>query len=177
MTRYGKEKKRSALDETALRDLALTYVGRFATSRVKLARYLERKLVERGWDGEKSADIESLVTRFSDLGYVDDAGFARMKAASMERRGLGARRIGAALRADGIGEADRAEAEENVRSGEWHAADIFARRKRIGPYAGEIADPKLRERQLAAFLRAGHRMDVALVWVDAPPGELPERSE
>jgi len=177
MARYDKEKKRSALNEQALRDLALTYVGRFATSRARLARYLERKLAERGWDGEKSADIEALVLHFSDLGYVDDAGFARMKAGSMERRGLGVRRIGAALRADGIGEQDRAEAEEKARAGEWDAADIFARRKRIGPYAQVAAEPKQRERQLAAFLRAGHRIDVARAWVDAWPGEFPERSD
>lgn len=177
MARYGKEKKRPALDEQALRDLALTYVGRFATSRAKLARYLERKLFERGWNGEKSADIEGLVARISELGYVDDAGFARMKAAAMERRGLGARRIGAALRADGIGEEDRADAERRSRSGEWEAADIFARRRRIGPYADAAPDRDRRERQLAAFLRAGHRMDVARCWVDAAPGEFPERSE
>ncbi len=177
MARYGREKKRPVLDEQGLRELALAYVGRFATSRARLARYLERKLAERGWGDEKSADIESLVMHFSELGYVDDAGFARMKAASMERRGLGAQRIGATLRADGIGQEDRAEAEEKARSGDWDAADIFARRKRIGPDAAEAVDPKQRERQLAAFLRAGHRIDVARAWVHALPGEFPERSE
>jgi len=177
MTRYSREKTRPPLDEQGLRDLALTYVGRFATSRVKLARYLERKLRERGWDSGKSADIEGLVAHFSELGYVDDAGFARMKGASMERRGLGIRRIGAALRADGVGEEDRAGAEESARAGEWDAADIFARRKRIGPYAEEKADIKRRDRQLAAFLRAGHRIEVARAWADAAPGEFPERDE
>lgn len=177
MARYDREKTRAALDEQALRDLALTYVGRFATSRTKLARYLERKLRERGWDGKESPDIEAIIGYFSELGYVDDAGFARMKGASMERRGLGARRIAAALRADGIGEKDRAEAENSARTGEWDAADIFARRRRIGPYAGEAADLKSREKQIAAFLRAGHRIEVARSWVDAAPGEFPERSE
>lgn len=177
MTRYGKEKRRSCLDSASLRDLALTYVGRFATSRTRLARYLDRKLAERGWEGEEEPDVEGLVARFAELGYVDDGAYARMKGASMERRGLGARRIGATLRADGIGEAERLATEEQARAGAWDAADIFARRKRIGPYAGQRPDPKLRERQLAAFLRAGHSMEVARIWVDAAPGDVPPREE
>lgn len=64
------------LDEDALRELALRYVGRFATSRGKLLAYLARKLRERGWGGEAPADPEALVARFAELGYVDDSGFA-----------------------------------------------------------------------------------------------------
>lgn len=175
MTRFRKENRRSSLDSGALRDLALTYVGRFATSRARLARYLERKVAERGWEDEKDPDIEGLVGRFAELGYVDDGAYARMKGAAMERRGLGARRIGAALRADGIREAERLASEAQARQGAWAAAETFARRKRIGPYAREVADRPLRDRQLAAFLRAGHSVDMARLWVDAAPGEMPER--
>ncbi len=176
MAGFGKEKRRNSLDSQALRDLALTYVGRFATSRTKLSRYLDRKVAERGWNGEGEPDIEALVTRIAELGYVDDDAYARMKGASMERRGLGARRIGASLRADGVGEAERLGAEAQARQGAWAAADIFARRRRIGPYAQErVADPKVREKQLAAFLRAGHSMDVARLWIEAAPGEFPPR--
>ncbi|OYW87433.1 MAG: RecX family transcriptional regulator [Sphingobium sp. 32-64-5] len=174
MTRFRKENRRSSLDSGALRDLALAYVGRFATSRARLARYLERKVTERGWGDEKGPDIAGLVSHFVELGYVDDGAYARMKGASMERRGLGARRIGAALRADGIGETERLDSEAQARRGAWAAAEIFARRKRIGPYAREAADRPLRDRQLAAFLRAGHSMDMARRWVDAAPGEAPE---
>jgi len=177
MTRYGKEKGRSSLDSASLRDLALSYVGRFATSRAKLSRYLERKLAERGWGEENQPDIGALVDRFAELGYVDDGAYARMKGASMERRGLGARRIGASLRADGIGESERQETEAQARKGAWSAAEIFARRRRIGPYAREAPDAKGREKQLAAFLRAGHSMDMARLWVDAAPGEIPAGDE
>ncbi len=155
----------------------MSYVGRFATSRAKLSRYLERKLAERGWSDENQPDISALVERFAELGYVDDAAYARMKGASMERRGLGARRIGASLRADGVGESERMETEAQARQGAWAAADIFARRKRIGPYAHELPDMKVREKQLAAFLRAGHSMDMARRWVDAAPGEIPAGEE
>lgn len=185
MTRNSTRKPPVPLDSAALRELALTYVGRFATSRARLARYLERKLRERGWGGEDGAEggpgggpeVEALVARFAELGYVDDAGYARMKGASMERRGLGARRIAESLRADGVAEADRAGVEAAARRGRRAAADILARRKRIGPYAVEAADPKRRERQIAAFLRAGHDLDTARLWVGAAPGEFPPDDE
>lgn len=173
VTRKSVRKPLPALDSAALRELALAYVGRYATSRARLARYLGRKLQERGWDGEGEAPVTSLIARFAELGYVDDEAYARMKGAAMERRGLGVRRIRAALAADGIGEADRVGVEDKARRGSRDAAAILARRKRIGPYAAEPADPKMRERQIAAFLRAGHGLDTALLWVDAAPGDFP----
>ena len=177
MVRNSIRKPPVPLDSAALRELALTYVGRFATSRARLARYLERKLRERGWGGEDGPEVEALVARFAELGYVDDAGYARMKGASMERRGLGARRIAESLRADGVAEADRADVEAAARRGRRAAAEILARRKRIGPYAAEEADPKRRERQIAAFLRAGHDLDTARLWVCAAPGDFPPDDE
>ncbi|HEX6741396.1 MAG TPA: RecX family transcriptional regulator, partial [Sphingomicrobium sp.] len=48
------------LDEQRLDELALRYVGRFATTRAKLRSYLERKLRERGWKGNRPADAEAI---------------------------------------------------------------------------------------------------------------------
>lgn len=177
MTRSGTRNKRSAIDETRLRELALTYVGRFATTRTRLVRYLERKLRERGWEGGDQPDIEGLASRFAELGYVDDAAYARMKGAAMERRGLGPMRIRATLTADGVDAAVRADAEEQARAGRWEAAEILARRKRIGPYGMGEMERSTREKAIAMFLRAGHDMATARAWVDAQPGEFPERSE
>ena len=41
------------------------------------------------------------------------------------------------------------------------AAMIFARRKRIGPYAKDPATPDIRQKMIAAMLRAGHSYDVS----------------
>jgi len=180
MARYNPQNKRSGLNQQSLRDLALTYVGRFATTRVRLIRYLERKLRERGWEGEDAPDVEALTESFVELGYIDDSAYARMKGASMERRGLGARRIMATLQADGVAEGDRTEAQAQARDGRWETAEILARKKRIGPYALNDAachDPKLREKQIAAFIRAGHDFATARAWVECAPDEFPERSE
>ena len=71
------------LDAARLDELALTYVARFATTATKLERYLKRKLRERGWEGEGDAgrepDLAALVGRYVELGYVDDASWARAR--------------------------------------------------------------------------------------------------
>jgi len=162
------------LDDTRLNDMALHYVARYATTRAKLAAYLRRKLRERGWSGDRPADPDAIVARMAELRYIDDAGFAVMKGAALGRRGYGARRIGEALRADGVEEPDRTDALDSARSGKWMAAETFARRKRIGPFAREPAERDVREKQIAAFLRAGHDFATARAWVHAEPGEMPE---
>ncbi|WP_188063454.1 regulatory protein RecX [Sphingobium sp. KCTC 72723] len=165
------------LDENSLRELALRHVGRFATSRGKLIDYLRRKLRERGWGGEQPADADALADRFVELGYIDDAGYAVMKSAALTQRGYGARRVGETLRAAGIAEGDRAAADAQMVTDRWAAADRFARRKRVGPYATGPLDPKARDKAIAAFLRAGHDFALARRWVDAAPGEPPEVDE
>lgn len=162
------------LDADRLQDLALHYAGRYATTRAKLTRYLQRKLRERGWDDAGEPDVPALVQRLAELRYVDDATFATMKAGAMQRRWLGERRIAQALAVDGVGENDRTEAVHLDDAARWAAADRLARRKRIGPYAGEPASREQREKQIASFLRAGHDMATTRAWVDALPGEPPE---
>lgn len=165
------------LDEHVLRELALRYVGRFATSRAKLIDYLRRKIRERGWGGENPADPQTLAERLAALGYIDDGSYAVMKSASLARRGYGARRVDESLRAAGISDDDRSEADARTNSEAWASAERFARRKRIGPFAAERPDPKLREKWMAAFLRAGHGHRLARRWIDASPGEPPEEDE
>ena len=165
------------LDEERLRDLAVHYVGRYATTRAKLTRYLGRKLRERGWDGEGSPEIEALVAHFDALGYVDDQAFAEAKSRALTARGYGARRVGHALYAAGIEEPDRADAEAQARDAAFESAGKFARKRRVGPFAVAEADPDMRRKQLAAFLRAGHDFALARAFVDAAPGEIPEKED
>jgi regulatory protein len=148
------------LDAAALERLALRYVERFATTRGKLAEYLGRKIRERGWDGE-AADPRALAQRMADLGYVDDRLFAESKAASLGRRGLGARRVTMALRQAHIDEADAEGLAPAIEERAGAAALIFARRKRIGPFGPPTGDRAVRDRQLAAMLRAGHDFALA----------------
>lgn len=154
------------LDAVMLRDLALGYAARFATTRAKLARYLARKLKERGWAGPEPADIAGLIERLAGLGYVDDAGYAVMKGRAMAARGLGARRVAEALAAAGVAPDDRGAASD---AGAAVATAVeFARRKRLGPFARTASeDPKQRQKELSAMLRAGHSFSVARMVLSA----------
>lgn len=148
------------LDEAALRDLALHYAARFATTRLKLLRYLARKLKERGWAGAHAPDPEVLADRLAELGYVNDAAWAQMKGRAMTARGLGHRRVAEALTAAGVAHQDRGEAPDEAQA--LATALAFARRKRLGPFARQPSDdPASRQKALAAMLRAGHGMAAA----------------
>lgn len=167
----GKKRKRRVpkpLDSARLNDLALGYVARFATTAGKLRTYLERKLRERGWEGEEEAPLDELIERFVTRGYVDDAGYARGKADALLRRGYGARRISQALQQAGVSEdlrAAHAPGEYDART----AALALARRRRFGPFArekqgtseGSATARALHEKQLAAMVRAGHGFSIA----------------
>lgn len=163
-------KPRPPLTAESLSELALAYVGRFATSRAKLAAYLQRKLRERGWAGDAAPDLERLVERFAANGYVDDSAFALSRSRSLSARGYGPARLRQSLRAAGIDEQDGQGARELAQSESVEAALRFARRRRIGPFADQRPDRAGREKALAAMIRAGHSFELARAVVDLEPG-------
>jgi regulatory protein len=162
---------RPPLKSADLDRLALRYVERYATTRHKLTSYLNRKIRERGWAGDSNPDAAGVAERMAELAYIDDAGFAEARIAALSRRGYGARRVNRALQFAGI-ESDLAgELAPHIDAETTASALAFARRKRIGPWAREAADPKLRERQAAAMVRAGHAPGLAWKIVKMAPGE------
>lgn len=173
-----KRKKARPLDETSLRDLALAYVARFATTGAKLEGYLLRKLRERGVaedeDGRvQTPDVAALVERLVELGYVDDEAYARSKTRDLTARGYGAKRVEQALWSAGVDENTREEtapSEAETR----RAAILLAKKRRFGPFAiAPIEDEpsekshKRREKQVAAMLRAGHKFEHITFILDA----------
>lgn len=162
--RFSQERPRTPapIDAARLEALALAYVGRYATTRAKLAQYLDRKLAIRGWDGEGRPDVTAVVERCARLGYVDDAAFAAARGASLARRGYGARRVVQALRAAGIDADDAAPIEQAARDDALQAAIAYARRRRIGPFSkNQNGDVMIQQRAFAALLRAGHDPEIA----------------
>jgi regulatory protein len=161
------------LDEAALNELALRYVGRFATTRVKLKSYLARKVRERGWVGEREPDFARIADRFAELGYVNDEAYAIAKSQALTSRGYGKRRVMDALRVAGIDEEAGAAAHEHAESEALSAALKFARRRRIGPFAEKAErDPKQRQKALAAMVRAGHDYTLASAILAVEPENL-----
>ena len=159
------------LDEAKLNELALRYVGRFATTRAKLSSYLARKVRERGWEGAREPDVGALAERFADQGYVDDSSYALAKSQSLTARGYGRRRVAQALTAAGIGEDNSAAAREHAEREEVAAALRFARRRRVGPFAESAPrDSREKEKALAAMIRAGHGFELSRAILALAPG-------
>ena len=180
-TKMSRKRRTPApLDRAAVGELALSYLARFATSSAKLAAYLRRKIRERGVaEGSDPIDVDAVVARMVELGYVDDAAYARSTAAGLLRKGYGARRVDQSLRAAGIAE----ELREDSRPGEGaarHAALALARKRGFGPFgrgSGKLreVDRTRREKQIAAMIRAGHGFDIARALVDTASIEDAER--
>jgi len=164
---------RPPLTVASLNELALTYVGRFATTRAKLARYLRTKLRERGWDGAGEPPIDDIVERCANNGFIDDAAYALSKARSLTGRGYGTGRVRQSLRAAGITDDDARPARMLADEEAVEAALRLARRKRIGPFAVTVMDRPTREKALAAMVRAGHSFALARAIVALEAGVEP----
>lgn len=162
------------LDQSGLQELALRYVSRYATTRHKLRRYLTRKINEREWKGDDAPQLEPMIARFVELGYVDDAAFALNKAAALTNKGYGSRRVSQALYQAGISDLDGQDALDMSEKEKWQAALTYARKKAIGPFAMEQQPRDICQRQLQAFLRAGHDYDIAARLISAAPGDTVE---
>ncbi len=160
-------KKSRPLDQTALRDLALSYAARFATTGAKLEAYLARKIRERGVAEDKEGrsvdlDVGALIERLIELGYVDDSAYARARSRDLTARGYGKRRVEQALWAAGVDEEVRGENAPSIADGR-RAVILLAKKRRFGIFGTKLSDdlaPDARraakEKQVAAMLRAGH---------------------
>jgi regulatory protein len=150
-----------ALKEAALQELALRYVGKYATTRAKLRTYLARKLRERGWQGEREPDLDGLANRLAELGYIDDAGYALGQSRSLSARGYGKRRLSEKLRAAGVDGSDSDAANAHADEEAVNAALRFAKRRGIGPFSDCPAERQQREKWIGAMVRAGHNFSLA----------------
>lgn len=168
------DRSKRPLNAARLDELALAYVARFATSKGKLARYLSRKVAESKWIDSQTSDesIEMAIAKMERLQYLDDRHYAQMKSGAMMRRGLGPQRVRAQLRFDGVGDDDREAAMASSQDGALEAAVRFAQRRRFGPFAADQRldqtadqtqgdDRARREKQVGAFVRAGHGSGLA----------------
>ena len=168
------EMSQAPLNALRLKDLALHYVSRYATTRHKLATYLRRKVRERGWEGapeggddsvEAGAEgpesaISSILEMVERVGAVNDGMFAEGRTRALSRRGMGANRIRQALAGAGI---DRGVADEALSDLDaLEAAVAFLRRRHLGPFgAGKPLDQDTRRKAFAAMMRAGHGPDLS----------------
>ena len=164
--------------EERLQRAALHYLERYASSAENLRRVLRRKVrracLHHGTPPEEhEATIEAIVARCQRVGYVEDARYAEMRAATLRRRGLSRRMILAKLAEKGVAEetalAALAETDgQNETEGDPDeaAAHAFARRRRLGPYRREAREDR-RERDMAALARGGFTFETARRVIDS----------
>ena len=164
-----------------LKNRALAYLGRYASSVENLRRVLmaivERSARVHGTDRvDGAAAVEALVTRFAAAGLVDDRTYAEGRVRALRARGTAARAIRARLMAKGVDRAaiDQALAVVDVdeREPDVAAATALARRRRLGPYRPPAARPANRQRDLAALARAGFACDISRRVIEAASADL-----
>jgi regulatory protein len=177
-------------DATALHDMALTYLARYAATEAGLLRALKRRidrwarLAQIPGNDPDAIAVQTeaamraageIVARLAAAGAVNDAAFAESRARSLARAGRSRRAIGAHLAAKGVsGEMQRRILPQDDTGTELAAALVMARRRRIGPFrTGDPPDAAGRRRELAILARAGFPQSVATQALDtaAPEAE------
>lgn len=168
-------KKPRKVSAAYLERAALHYLERYASSSANLRRILMRRVLKsaeaHGTDPDEGARmIDALIRRYQETGLLDDAGYSRMRAVSLHRRGASARMTRMKLAAKGVA-ADDIDAAldslaETVKEPDLAAAVNYARRRRIGPWR-KADRAEHRERDLAALGRQGFGYEIAAKVIDA----------
>jgi len=162
-------------DEKILKRLenkALHYLGRYASTESRLREVLLR-FAQRKLSDEDPEDIRRLVDKMvqtcADKGYVNDKMFAEQKIASLRRSGgsrmaisrkLMHRGVDRQIIKEAIDDYDEDYERDYEQDAELQSALIYARKRRLGPYAKPaIGHTEMKEgwqtRHYASLARAG----------------------
>jgi regulatory protein len=164
----------------SLENAALYYLQRFSSSSENLRRVMMRRVYRSAkhhdTDPEEGAEmIEALIKRYNEVGLLDDAQFAKMRAGSLNRRGSSARAIRAKLAEKGVASDVITETLERLtdedRDPELTAAVTLARKRRLGPYRVSGDRSEFKEKDMAALARAGFNYSTAQKIIEAETTE------
>lgn len=167
-----------------LRNQALHHLGRFAASRAHLRSLLLRRALKAGRPHGMGEDVlapmvDAVVADLVGLGLLDDRAYALTRARGLAGRGRSPRMIRLKLAQQGVAgdliaaSLDRL-AEERGGDPVLASAVVLARKRRLGPFGPSALRDGRREKDLAAFARAGFPYAVARRVLDA---ETPEELE
>jgi regulatory protein len=149
----GRRRPERQWDEASLDAAAQRYLARFSSSAENLRRILLRK-------ADDAALVDVVVERCRRRGFVDDRAYATARSASLRRAGASARAIEERLRQKGV-EREIIRAALAEAPPEIEAAVALARRRRLGPFRRTGHPAEFREKDLAAFARAGFSLETA----------------
>lgn len=153
-----------------LHNAGLAYLQRFPSSTGNFRAVLMRKVdkscrhhTEQDRDA-CAALVEDTLTKFQDMGLLNDEAYLRGMVTSYRRRGLSATAIKAKLAAkrlpaDAVTEAI-ARHRDDGGPDDLAAAVLHARKKKIGPFQPATREEN-RDKAMAAMARAGFSYDIA----------------
>ena len=169
------------ITQDRLRNIALYYLGRYASSSANLRQVLLRRVQKSAYHhkdtdtNQASIWIDDIVADMMRMGYIDDAGYAQTKAHSLHMRGTSRRAIYQKLLQKGLDKTTiesalnslQDDANQNPESSPELNTDLiaairYAKRRRIGVYRTKPpSDPeKQNNRDLATLARNGFPPDI-----------------
>ncbi len=158
------------ITESSLRNIALHYLQRYASSAENLKSVLKRRDLRSAQYHEidikeTSAWIETLVNQLTKSGFVNDQTYAEGRIKALFRIGVSPKRIFQQLMQKGVNSdlIKQATAELYVEftNPNLIAAKTLVKRRRLGPYRQPNKRKELQDRDLAAVARAGFDFQTA----------------
>lgn len=164
--------------QQSLRNAALRYVDRFATSRDNLRSVLMRRVHTSHHHHDTSIEeaviwIEELLDKLEKAKFINDQSYAEMRAGSLHRKGNSVRVISMKLKEKGLSEDNISKALDTLRletdstNLERDAALILAKRRRMGPWRAPEKRAEMKDKDLARLARAGFSYDLAREIIEA----------
>ena len=166
----AKSKTPRKITESSLRNIALHYLQRYASSEENLKRVLKRRVMRSAQfheiDSEEAARwIETLVENLAKSGMVDDRTYAEGRMRALFRRGVSPKGISQRLNQKGVDAAliqeVIAELYTETSDPNLLAAIKLVKRRRLGPYRLPEKREERRDKDLAAVARAGFDFQTA----------------
>lgn len=163
-------KRVKLITKSYLKNAALYYLERFASTRTGVLRVLNRRIKKSAQANDINEQIvnewkvwaEEVVQDLSDLGLISDESFARAKITSLRRRGDSTRMIQGKLKAKGVPTDLLTTHLDTSEEQELEAAENLTRRLRIGKYRKKsVVEPEDIQKEFAKLARAGFSYHVA----------------
>lgn len=171
-------KKPKRITERYLHNSGLAYLQRFATSsnhfKTVMMRKIDKSCMHHQDQIKEDCEIilDKLITKFQDLGLLNDELFIRGTVISCRRKGLSAMKIKQKLMQKGIA-TDTIETaikthdieeyndakNHDLQNGDVIAAVIFIKRKKLGAF--DLENKKSPEKSLAKMARAGFSYQIS----------------
>jgi regulatory protein len=168
--RSQKNKIPRKITESSLRNIALNYLHRYASSKENLKSVLKRRVMRSAWFyeidiKEASVWIETLVEQLDKSGIVDDQAYAEGRMRALFRLGVSPKSISQRLGQKGVNsnliQQVISELYTKTTDPNLSAAKNLVKRRRLGPYRQSNKREERQYKDLAAVARAGFDFQTA----------------